>query len=82
MTKTTLIWQQGNNNNMAMKANKPFKYQMHNLYLDWLMKHDADMPTCATSWVDMSIWIVQAVKNIPVRTVKNAWRKRGYSYFE
>ena len=55
---------------------------MYNLYLDWLMDEDLDMPVCAESQMDVLHWIIQVVNNITVKTVKTAWRKMGYTYFK
>ena len=63
-----------------VRFNKPFKSNMQNLYSDWLMQQNADMPIRGISRMELLHWIIEAVNNISVKTVQNSWRKTGYSY--
>ena len=62
--------------------NKPFKSNMRSLYSDWLMAQNADKPIPAISRMVLSHMIIEAVNNVTVTTVKNAWRKTGFSYLQ
>ena len=46
------------------------------------MNQDADQPLSGAKREDGSQWVLDAVGAISEVTVKNAWRKKGYSYFE
>ena len=46
------------------------------------MNQDADQPLSGAKRKDISQWILDAIGAIYEETVKNAWRKKGYSYFE
>ncbi len=46
------------------------------------MSQDADQPLSGAKSEDVSQWILDMVGAISKETVKNAWRKKGYSYFE
>ena len=46
------------------------------------MSQDADQPLSGAKSEDVSQWILDTVGAISKGTVKNAWRKKGYSYFE
>jgi hypothetical protein len=63
-------------------CNKPFKSNMKRVYTNWLMSQDADTPFRSPSCQEVSAWIIEAVGGISDQTVRNAWRKTGYSPFE
>jgi hypothetical protein len=50
-------------------------------YNGWLLNQDPDLPIPGTTRHDVSDWIIAAEKKVTDETMKNAWRKRGYSYF-
>ena len=62
--------------------NKPYKANYTKLYTKFLMNQDADQPLSGAKRKDISQWILDAIGAIYEETVKNAWRKKGYSYFE
>jgi hypothetical protein len=62
--------------------NKPYKSNMTKVYTGWLFDQNPNVPICAPKREDVSAWILQAVGGITENTVKNAWRKSGYSYYE
>jgi hypothetical protein len=53
--------------------NKPFKAKMRTSYMEWLMDQDPD---------EAIMCIVDAVDKISEETVRNSWRKTGFSYFD
>ena len=61
---------------------KPYKANYTKLYTKLLMNQDADQPLSGAKREDVSRWILDAVGAISKETVKNAWRKKGYSYFK
>ena len=61
--------------------NKPYKANYTKLYTEFLMNHDADQPLSGAKREDVSQWVLDAVGAISKETVKNAWRKKGYSYY-
>ena len=62
--------------------NKPYKANYTKLYTKFLMNQDADQLLSGAKRKDVSQWILEAVGAISKETVKNAWRKKGYSYFK
>ena len=62
--------------------NKPFKANMRNIYSEWLLGQDADTAIPSASRLNVSAWILEAVKGIKKETIVNSWRKTGFSYFE
>jgi hypothetical protein len=50
-------------------------------YNGWLLAQDPNLQIPATTCRDVSDWIIAAEKNVTDETLKNAWRKTGYSYF-
>jgi hypothetical protein len=50
-------------------------------YNSWLMAQDADKPIPCTTCRQVANWIISAKRNISNDTLKNAWKKTGYSYF-
>ena len=61
--------------------NKAFKAKMRTEYNAWLLEQDPDQPIPGTTRRNVSDWIIAAQKNVTDETLKNAWRKTGYSYF-
>jgi hypothetical protein len=61
--------------------NKAFKVKLRTQYNEWLFEQDPDLPIPATTRRDVSDWILTAERNITDETIKNSWRKTGYSYF-
>jgi len=61
--------------------NKAFKAKLRTEYNSWLLDQDPDLPIPGTTRRDVSDWIIAAEKNVTNETLKNAWRKTGYSYF-
>ena len=62
--------------------NKPFKTNMRKIYMEWLLKQDADAAIPSASCLNESAWILEAVEGINKETIVNSWRKTGFSYFE
>jgi hypothetical protein len=62
--------------------NKPYKANYTKLYTEFLMNQDADQPLSGAKREDVSQWVLDAVGAISEETFKNAWREKGYSYFE
>ena len=62
--------------------NKPYKASMTKVFTSWLLDQDPNNPIRAAKREDVSAWILQALAGITDVTVKNAWRKSGYSYYE
>jgi hypothetical protein len=62
--------------------NKPFKANMRKIYTEWLLGQDADASIPSASCLNVSAWILDAVKGIKKETIVNSWRKTGFSYFE
>jgi len=62
--------------------NKAFKAKMRTEYNAWLLEQDPDQPIPGTTCRNVSGWIIATQKNVTNETLKNAWRKTGYSYFE
>ena len=61
--------------------NKPFKAKLREQYRNWMFAQDTDKPTPAPKRIDVAEWILMAEKNISEASVKNAWRKTGFSWF-
>ena len=62
--------------------NKPYKANYTKLYTKFLTNQDADQPLSGVKSKNVSQWILDAVEAISEETVKNAWHKKGYSYFK
>ena len=62
--------------------NKPYKASMTKVFTSWLLDQDPNNPIRAAKREDVSAWILQALAGITDVTVKNAWRKSGYSYYK
>ena len=62
--------------------NKPYKSNMMKVYTAWLLEQDPNLPIRAAKREDVSAWILEAVGSITNKTIRNAWRKTGYSYYE
>ena len=61
--------------------NKAFKAKMREEYTSWMLTQDPDLPIPATTRRQLSEWIISATKNVTAETIRNAWRKTGYSYY-
>jgi len=61
--------------------NKAFKAKMRTQFNSWLLEQDPDQPIPGTTRRNVTDWIIAAQKNVTDETLKNAWRKTGYSYF-
>ncbi len=61
--------------------NKAFKAKLRTEYNTWLLNQDPDQRIPATTCRNVANWIVAAEMNITDNTLKNSWRKTGYSYF-
>ena len=61
--------------------NKAFKAKVKGQYNDWLMAQDPDVPIKKTARSDVVGWILAAERQISAETIRNAWRKTGFSYF-
>jgi len=62
--------------------NKPYKSNMTKVFTGWLSDQDPNLPIRAPKREDVSAWILSSVGMLTEDTVKNAWRKSGYSYYE
>jgi len=62
--------------------NKPYKSSMTKVYTAWMLEQNPNLPIRAAKREDVSAWILEAVGLITDETVRNAWRKTGYSYYE
>ena len=67
---------------IEVEINKPYKSNMTKAYTAWLLEQDPNLPIRAAKREDVSAWILAAVGSIKEDTVRNAWRKTGYSYYE
>jgi hypothetical protein len=61
--------------------NKAFKCKMRDEFLKWLMLQDPNVPIPGSSCYNVAQWIIDAQKNINSKTIRNAWRKTGFSYY-
>lgn len=61
--------------------NKSFKAKMRDEYTAWMMDQDPNLPIPGTSRHQLSEWIIAAQKNVTSETIRNAWRKSGFSYY-
>ena len=61
--------------------NKAFKAKMREEYTGWMLGQDPDKPIPATTRHQLSEWIISATNNVSAETIRNAWRKTGYSYY-
>jgi hypothetical protein len=59
--------------------NKSYKANYTKLYMKFLMNQDGNQPLSGEKHKDVSQWILEAVGAITKETVKNTWRKKGYS---
>ena len=62
--------------------NKPYKSNMTRVFTGWLLDQDPNIPIRTAKREDVSAWILEAIGGINDDTVKNAWRKSGFSYYE
>ena len=61
--------------------NKAFKAKMCEEYTLWMVTQDPDLPIPTTTRRQLSEWIISATKNVSAETIRNTWRKTGYSYY-
>ena len=61
--------------------NKSFKAKMCKEYTSWMLQQDPNLPIPAMTRHQLSEWIIAPQKNTSVETIRNAWRKTGYSYY-
>jgi hypothetical protein len=61
--------------------NKAFKCKMRNKFLKWMMAQDPNLPIPGSTRHNVTQWIIYAQKNISAETIRNAWRKTGFSYY-
>ena len=61
--------------------NKPFKAKVPEQYRNWMFVQDPDKPTPTATRRDVAEWILMAEHNIKEVSIKNAWRKTGFSWF-
>ncbi len=61
--------------------NKAFKFKMHNKFLKWMMLQDPNVPIPGYTHHNVAQWIINVQKNIRAETIRNAWRKTGFSYY-
>ncbi len=61
--------------------NKAFKCKMRDKFLKRMMGQDLNLPIPGSMHHDVAQWIINAQKNISAETIRNAWRKTGYSYY-
>ena len=61
--------------------NKSFRAKMREEYTSWMLAQDPNLPIPTTTRHQLSDWIISAQKNVTAETIRNAWRKTGYSYY-
>ena len=61
--------------------NKSSKAKMCEEYTSWMLTQDANLPIPETTCHQLSEWFISAQKNVTAETIRNAWRKKGYSYY-
>ena len=61
--------------------NKPVKAKVREQYHNWMFAKDPDKPTPTATHRDVAEWILMAERNIKEVSIKNAWRKTGFSWF-
>ena len=61
--------------------NKSFKSKMREQYSNWHLRQDPDQPTPNATRRQVAEWIISAEKGITEETIKNAWKRNGFSYF-
>ena len=58
-----------------------FKAKMREEYTSWMLAQDPDLAIPTTTRHQLSEWIISAQKKVTAETIRNAWRKTGYSYY-
>ena len=61
--------------------NKSLKANVRKQYREWMFSQDTNMIIPCPSRQQVSEWIIGAMADISDVTVRNAWRKSGFSYF-
>jgi len=61
--------------------NKAFKAKMRDKYNTWMFSQDPDLPIPRSTRHQLAEWIISAQKNVSAETIRNAWRKTGYTYY-
>ncbi len=61
--------------------NKPFKAKVREQYCNWMFAQDPDKAMPAAKRCDVAEWILMAERNMTEASIKNAWRKTGFSWF-
>ncbi len=61
--------------------NKSLKANVRKQYREWMFLQDSNVPIPCPSRQQVAEWIVGAMDDISDVTVRNAWRKSGFSYF-
>jgi hypothetical protein len=59
--------------------NKAFKCKMHNEFLKWMMAQDPNLLISGSTRHNVAQWSIDAQKHISTETIRNVWRKMGYS---
>jgi hypothetical protein len=61
--------------------NKAFKCKMRDIFLKWMMMQDHNLPIFGSTCHDVTQWIINVQNNISAETIRNVWRKTGFSYY-
>jgi hypothetical protein len=61
--------------------NKSLKAKMREQFHDWIFAQDANQEIRAATRRELSEWIIEAQKSISEVTIRNAWKKTGFSYY-
>jgi hypothetical protein len=61
--------------------NKAFKCKMWDEFLKWMMMQDPNLPIPGSKRHEVARWIIDTQNNICAETIRNAWRKTGFSYY-
>jgi hypothetical protein len=49
--------------------------------LAWMMSQDPNIPIPGSTCYYVAQWIIKVQSNISMETIRNAWRKTGFSYY-
>ena len=64
-----------------VRYNKSFKSKMKEQYNDWVLIHDPNQPTPNATRHDIVNWIINSKQAMTQDTIKNAWKRTGFSNF-